>query len=254
MDAQCDGAASIVAADFPDAPSQPILAVRAVVADNNQLGDLEEAHEPFDLIFAGHALCTCEWPLRPLEHVRAARGGCTEAPCTCGGVPLTREGADGFVGGISSLLARPGVAIFDQEGGWPWGIETHLRAAAAARGLHFYVRRGPMFTNFDYVLSSTPLKDDVSNDLLQRTARLTDVLLLTFPFATLALIAAAKHGDLPRELVPAAFALKQGVAVLLGLRLTLPFADVLTLSDVSARLRAVSEAMSGRMSSFSRDR
>jgi len=82
------------------------------------------------------------------------------------------------------------------------------------------------------VLSTVPLVDDVSTDPLQRAARLADAALVTFPFAAAALIVAAKNGDVPREFLPAAFAAKSAIAVALALRLTLPFADVLTLADV----------------------
>ena len=184
-------------------------------------------------------LCTCEWPLRPLEYFQCVPcGGGRDAPCTCGGVPLNREGVDAFVGGVSALLTKPrGVAVFDHEGGWPFGLESLLRQAAKSHGLHLYTRRGPLFTNFDYVLSAAPLRDDVSGDILQRTARLTDVLLVTFPFAAAAFIAAARHGDVPREYLPLANACKAAIAVALALRLTLPFFDVLTLDDVGARMR-----------------
>ena len=37
------------------------------------------------------------------------------------------------------------------------------------------MRRGPLGTNFDYVLATQPLVDDVSTDPLQLTARASDI-------------------------------------------------------------------------------
>ena len=107
-------------------------------------------------------------------------------PCTCGGVPLSRSGVDVFAGGVAQLL-RPGagVAVFDQEGGWPFGLETLLREAAPRHGLTLHTRRGPFLTNVNYALSAAPLDDDVASDPLQRTARALDAALLLFPAAVL---------------------------------------------------------------------
>jgi hypothetical protein len=131
--------------------------------DNLELEQLRQTEPPFDVIFGGHVLCTCEWPVRLPAFARAASGvwranATTEdaaAACTCGGVPLTRRGVETFVIGVGALL-RPGsgVAVFDQEGGWPWGLESLLRDAAAAHSLHLYTRRAPLFSNVDYVLST----------------------------------------------------------------------------------------------------
>ena len=98
--------------------------------------------------------------LRRLPH-----GSSCCAARTCGGVALDPAGVDGFVAELQPLLREgTGVALFDQEGGWPWGLEQRLRASAAQRGLHLYVRRGPFLTNFGYVLSAAPLADDLSGD------------------------------------------------------------------------------------------
>ena len=127
--------------------------------------------------------------------------------------------------------------FLEQEGGWPWGLERRLRAAAARHNLTLSVRRGPLLTNFDYVLSAAPLVDDVSSDPWQRDARLVDAGLLLFAPAVLALIAAARQGVLPAAWVPAAAELKRAAALYLALRLVLPFCDVLSLSDLAEALR-----------------
>ncbi len=181
---------TVVAADLsPPAPAE--AGVASVSADNTQLprSDALAAAAPFDLVFASHALCTCQWPLDPTAFLASAGAR------TCGGVGLDQAGVDAFVGGLAPLLRRPaGVALFDQEGGWPFGLERRLRAAATAHDLHLYVRRGPLLTNFGYVLSAAPLVDDVSADPFQRDARLVDVALLLFAPTYACVILAAKAG------------------------------------------------------------
>ena len=192
---------TVVAADLsPPAPAE--AGVASVSADNTQLprSDALAAAAPFDLVFASHALCTCQWPLDPTAFLASAgpEQALSASPPgarTCGGVGLDQAGVDAFVGGLAPLLRRPaGVALFDQEGGWPFGLERRLRAAATAHDLHLYVRRGPLLTNFGYVLSAAPLVDDVSADPLQRDARLVDVALLLFAPTYACVILAAKAG------------------------------------------------------------
>ena len=67
-----------------------------------------------------------------------------------------------------------GVAVFDQEGGWPFGLETMMRDAVRRRDAHLLVRRGPIGTNVDYIISRQALTDDVSSDPLQRVSRVAD--------------------------------------------------------------------------------
>ena len=108
---------------------------KCVAADNRDLGALASAQAPFDLVYGAHVLCTCQAP----AFLAAA------APrATCGGVPLDNPRAVfRFVGGLKTLLdPSRGVAVFDHEGGWPFGLETtpaarrfhrlHLRAPRAA--------------------------------------------------------------------------------------------------------------------------
>merc|ERR1712125_224605 len=96
-----------------------------------------------------------------------------------------------------------GITIYDQEGGWPFGLERMLRKAAQRHGLHFYVRRGPFWTNVDYVLSVCELEDDVSVDLLQRDVRLVFLALFLYPLAVVAAFHAVRTGAIPAEVVPA---------------------------------------------------
>lgn len=217
----------------------------SIVCDNRDLSQLERLG-PFDVIFAGHALCTCRWPTDVPAFASAAmdarRDGCSaadaDAPCTCGGIALSRDGVDSFTRGVAGLLAPDGVALFDQEGGWPFGLETQLRSAAATHGLNLYVRRGPLWTNMNYVLSESPLVDDVSADPLQRAARALDASVFLFPLTVFAFFAAVKSGGAPREALPLFDAFKKAVALGLAARLVLPYAfDVLTLGDLVERLR-----------------
>ena len=156
--------------------------VECATADNTRLIEFADARpdDEYDLIFAAHTMCTCRCAGSPIAFARAWCGA-QPAPLdaagkpvarTCGGLPLSAESVDGFVRAIA-LLLRPdsGIAIFDQEAGWPFGLETRLRGAAEAHGLHFSVRRGPLWTNTNYVLSAAPLVDDVSQDVLQRSVR-----------------------------------------------------------------------------------
>ena len=55
--------------------------------------------------------------------------------CTCGGIPISHDGVGSFVGSIASVLSSDGIAVFDQEGGWPFGLERLLREACAGHGL-----------------------------------------------------------------------------------------------------------------------
>ena len=171
------GRVDVVATDLepPEAAG-----VTCLSADNTQLGSNVQlaAAAPFDLVFASHALCTCRWPLEPAAYLAAyltaAPRGATAR--TCGGIALDSAGVDGFIAQLHPLLQEgTGVALFDQEGGWPWGLEQRLRASAAQRGLHLYVRRGPFLTNFGYLLSVAPLADDLSDDPLQRDARAVEL-------------------------------------------------------------------------------
>ena len=125
-----------------------------------------------------------------------------------------------------------GVAVFDQEGGWALNdFDGALRRAAAAHGLQCYVRRGPLFTTFDYVLSKRRLDDDVSSDPLQRTARLADACVVAVP----AIDAALRHLP-PQDLAIAARG-ERALLVALVLRLVLPLLDVLTIDDLRAKFK-----------------
>ena len=133
------GRAAVVATDLE--PPEPPAAANVVCmsANNTDLGSNAAlaAAAPFDLVFGSHALCTCQWPLDPAAYLAAyltAPPDC--AARTCGGGPLDQAGVDGFVEELQPLLREgTGVAVFDQEGGWPWGLEERLRASAAQRGL-----------------------------------------------------------------------------------------------------------------------
>ena len=260
----------IVAADM-DAPDA-CPGVACVAIDNAALGrfaSLPESAGRFDLIFGGHALCTCRWPLSPGRFVRAraaATSSATEAAAdaattgteaaaaaaaaaaagddaavTCGGLRLESQAVDEFVLAISTLLTPRGVAVFDQEGGWPFGLEEMLRRAASRAGLHFYSRRGPMGTNFSYLLSACPLADDVSDDPLQRDARAVDAAILLFAPAVYALAYTTSHGMVPAEAMPAAdfclHTVRPAAAYYLIARLLLPFAGVCTIDDLIRRLQ-----------------
>ena len=206
---------NLCAADLkpPICPEGP---VECIAVDNTNLAALAaERAGSFDLLYASHALCTCRWPLSPTRYAQARACACggdgaasnelVQHPTTCGGIAIEQSAVDDFVAGVASLL-KPGagVAIFDQEGGWSWGLETLLRDAARAHGLHFYTRRGPLWTNFDYVLSAKKLADDVSTDVLQRSARATDTALVLYAPAVLAVIYAANHGMVPPPLLVSA--------------------------------------------------
>lgn len=236
--------------------------VTCLAADNARLADCARLQHlaPFDVVFGGHMLCTCRWPSRPFAFCRAAAAttaaaassppplgeeatlqpaaatlqpaAAQRAARTCGGIAIDAEEVDGFVDGLRPLLGRRGVAVFDHEGGWPWGLEALLRRAARRRGLFFYVRRGPLFTNFDYVLSARPLFDDVSGDPLQRDARAVAWAFLSFAPAVALLAASFRAGALPQELAPHLEVARRGAALALAVRLLLPFADVLTSRDL----------------------
>ena len=234
----------IVAADLtpPTVTEQNVL---CLAADNTALAGNMELCEagPYDIIFAGHALCSCQWLLNPPAYARAAWPGglesrAAEAPRTCGGIPLDESSVDDFVGSIARLLTpASGVAVFDQEGGWPWGLEARLRAAAPRHGLHFYTRRGLAGTCFNYVLSASPLRDDdVTDDPLQRDARLVDAALVLYIPAVIALTSAARHGWIAPAAIPLLVDACRAVGNGLTCRLVLPFLDVLTLNDLGARL------------------
>ena len=134
------GRAAVVATDLE--PPEPPAAANVVCmsADNTNLGSNAAlaAAAPFDLVFGSHALCTCQWPLDPAAYLAAYLTAAPDcAARTCGGVPLDQAGVDGFIEELQPLLREgTGVAVFDQEGGWPWGLEERLRASAAQRGLH----------------------------------------------------------------------------------------------------------------------
>ena len=134
------GRAAVVATDL-EPPEPPAAAnVVCISANNTDLGSNAAlaAAAPFDLVFGSHALCTCQWPLDPAAYLAAYLTAAPDcAARTCGGVPLDRAGVDGFIEELQPLLREgTGVAVFDQEGGWPWGLEERLRASAAQRGLH----------------------------------------------------------------------------------------------------------------------
>ena len=250
-------AADVVAPEEDDDADPPGLT--RVVADNCALEALRCEHAPFDVIFGGHALCTCEWVVSLPAHANAARLASQPAaetressdpsapapcPCSCGGVPLSRSGVDSFARGVGSLLTPSGgVAVFDQEGGWPFGLETLLRDAASRHSLHLYVRRGPLLTNVNYVLSRRPLEDDVAVDPLQRSARALDYATILFAPAVLLAIEAFRSGALDAELLPAAEATKRAVSLALMARLVLAYAaDVLTARDLLERARPPSRS------------
>ena len=232
----------MIAADWPAAPESPPAGVECVAADNTRLGTLADFYsdQQFDLVFGGHCVCTCTWLLNPIDFTRAwiDRGETRYArACTCGGVPLDRLGVDSFVAGLDALLTPDrGVAILDMEGGWPFGLETYLRESAQARNLNFYVRRGPMLTNFGYVLSTTKLEDDVSSDPFQIDARFVDFGLVSFAPSVLLFVSLAKAGALPPEWIQPINSFKSAAAIGLAFRLVIPFANILTLEELVRRL------------------
>eukprot|EP00310_Coccolithus_braarudii_P020039 CAMPEP_0183341072 /NCGR_PEP_ID=MMETSP0164_2-20130417/7404_1 /TAXON_ID=221442 /ORGANISM="Coccolithus pelagicus ssp braarudi, Strain PLY182g" /LENGTH=364 /DNA_ID=CAMNT_0025511303 /DNA_START=289 /DNA_END=1383 /DNA_ORIENTATION=+ len=207
-------------------------------------GEREVCEGVYDLVFGAHTLCTCTWVCAP--HRFAAVGLDTQcnqagAPATCGGVRLDTASVDAFVGALKQLL-RPGsgVALFDQEGGWPWGLERRLRAAATRHGLHFYVRRGPGGTNWDYIFSERELDDDVSIDPLQRDARALDAALCAVGLLSVSLLfdpEATAHALAPLFASEAGLNTRRALALGLAARLLLPLFDVLTLADLLDRLR-----------------
>ena len=223
---------NLLAADLepPDAGN----GIQSLALDNTRILDDTIPCNEFALIYGSHALCTCRWPGALLAF--AARAG-DPAAVTCGGLPIERRAVHNFVKSLGAKLdRRNGVAIFDQEGGWPWGLEALLREAAEAEGLYFYVRKGPLLTNFDYVFCTVPLEDDVSPDFLQRSARATDVMLLLFAPAVVTIVNAANQGGVDPGLFPLINSAKACLALGLALRLTLPFLDVLTMRDLVERL------------------
>lgn len=216
-----------------------------IAADNSDLRELAAARpQAFDLIYGSHVLCTCRWVAAPWRYASGPMSTGRPLGVTCGGIELEAAAVERFVASLKALL-RPGggVAVFDQEGGWPFGLESELRRAARSQGLWFYTRRGPLWTNFDYVLSTSPLVDDVSPDGWQRDARCVDAALVLFAPAVLALVEAVRDGDLPRDLVPLLSQLKAAVAVGIGARLVLPYADVVTTRDVRWLARGVASRL-----------
>ena len=175
------------------------------------------------------------------EAAAAEAAAVVDAAVTCGGLRLESQAVDEFVLAIATLLTPRGVAVFDQEGGWPFGLEAMLRRSASRAGLHFYSRRGPMGTNFSYLLSSRPLADDVSDDPLQRDARAVDAAIVLFAPAVYALAYATSHGLVPAEAMPAAdfclHTVRPAAAYYLIARLLLPFAGVCTVDDLLRRLQ-----------------
>ncbi|KAL3909724.1 MAG: hypothetical protein SGPRY_009324 [Prymnesium sp.] len=228
-------ATSVVASDLkPPA----CTCADCIAADITQLDQLSPTYgASFDLIFGAHVMCTCRWPASPLRYLRGARGG--EAAVTCGGLSIEPCSVDKFVGSLRMLLSEEGVAIFDQEGGWPFGLEAELRRAAASEGMHFYTRKGPLLTNFDYVFSMKPLDDDLSSDAWQVDSRYVDAALVAFAPAVLALIGLVRHGDIPMELVPLISQAKGVVAMGIAIRLILPYVNVLSIADLQVLLHGV---------------
>ena len=259
--------ANVTAADLSAPNASSSADVECIACDNAQLQALADARPgQYDLVFASHALCTCEWVTRPLSFaaitVEVGGGGggggggeesestpppgeeeavTAAAATTCGGVALDDASVDRFVAGVAGLLRpRSGVALFDQEGGWPWGLERRLRAAAGRHGLSLYVRRGIFGTNFDYLLTAAPLVDDVSRDPLQIDARVVDAafgLVAAFALALLFAPDATIHAARPLLVGEDALTARRAVALLLGARLLLPFCDVLTTRDLLDRFR-----------------
>ena len=188
--------------------------VKQVAANNADLAAFargRDASGPYDLIFGSHMLCTCK---------RVVLG--TGAP-TCGGLPIERESASAFVAALSALL-RPGrgIAVFDHEGGFPFGLEAMLENAACTNGLGFAVRHGPGFTNVNYVFWSGDLVDDVSCGVFQRASRAIDVI-------TVALVLLATSLDQPPD----------GLDFILGIlavRYICPLFDVFSLDDLKAKV------------------
>eukprot|EP00747_Dinoflagellata_sp_TGD_P102075 gnl/TRDRNA2_/TRDRNA2_168551_c1_seq1.p1 gnl/TRDRNA2_/TRDRNA2_168551_c1~~gnl/TRDRNA2_/TRDRNA2_168551_c1_seq1.p1 ORF type:complete len:478 (+),score=47.15 gnl/TRDRNA2_/TRDRNA2_168551_c1_seq1:91-1524(+) len=204
--------ACVVAGDIESPNSAP--GVTCIALDNTRMKlDNNSLPVSFDLIFGSHALCTCEFVTDPLGFLRGAGDG-----YTCGGISIEAAAVDDFVASIAKLLKPQGLAIFDQEGGWPFGLEKMLREAASRHGLTFYVRRGPLSTNFNYILARGQLEDDVSSDPLQQLARLSDlatVVLVTYP--------------------PDAVELELALVIPLFLFKLLPFFDFLTVRDFQER-------------------
>ena len=261
--------ANVTAADLSAPNASSSAGIECIACDNSRLQRLaDERPGEYDLVFASHALCTCEWVTRPLsfaaitvdmggggggggDGVDGDGGGSPPPPppseeaaaaTTCGGVALDDASVDRFVVGVKGLL-RPesGVALFDQEGGWPWGLERRLRGAAKRHGLSLYVRRGFFGTNWDYMLTAAPLVDDVSGDPLQRDARVVDVafgLVAAFALALLLAPDATIHAARPLLVGENALAARRALALLLATRLLLPLCDVLTTRDLLERFRS----------------
>lgn len=238
----------LVSADLSP-PLAPGTDVQCIALDNARLLEFAEQNAQrqgddgrFDVIYGSHMLCTCRWVSDPAAYL-GQRGRAV----TCGGLRVEPSSVRHFARGISALLTpSSGIAVFDQEGGWPFGLERMLRSEASAAGLYLYTRRGPLWTNFNYVLSAAPLSDDVSPDPLQQTARAADVaLILCAGVSAAVMLALANREALSPEALaglrlvvasPEGVPLRKAISTALTLRLILPFANVLTLQDVVDRL------------------
>ena len=189
--------------------------VKQVAADNADLATFaRQQGASYDLIFGSHMLCTC-------KRVVLGTGATTR-----GGLPIQRESASAFVAALSALL-RPGrgVAVFDHEGGFPLGLESLFEEAASTNGLGFAVRRGPGFTNVNYVFWSGDLVDDVSCGVFQRASRAIDVI-------AVAVVLLATSLDQPPD----------GLDFILGLLAVwymCPLFDIFSLDDLKAKVGLV---------------
>ena len=136
---------------------RPVAGVECMPCDNRRLGELaDQRPAQYDLLFASHAMCTCRCAGSPRAYLRAradavaapsslrgdAGDSAAAAALTCGGLPLERSHVSAFVGAVGTLLVPGGLAVFDQEAGWSFGLETLLREAAYEHGLRLSVRRG----------------------------------------------------------------------------------------------------------------
>ena len=205
--------ARVTAADLlPPLACEPCdAAVESVACDNADLGAFaRQSGQTYDLVYGSHVLCTCKF-------VAGARE-------TCGGVGADVESVDRFVDGLAALLRpRSGIAVFDHEAGWPFGLERKFRVAARRNAMAFYVRRGPLFTNANYVFSADPaLVDDVSPDVLQRTSRGVDVV------AVAVAVGLGLGGDLPENFDAAV----EAALWLLVARWSAPLCDIFTVADL----------------------
>lgn len=156
-----------------------------LIVDNKDLGAFaDQLPGVFDVVYGEHLLCACNehrrgtWPLIAAARAAGLPGNVPYRCGTCAGVDIEEESVDKFVGALKTVL-RPGggFAVFDQSliGAGPLGLENFLMKAAQTHGVHVYPVRAPLWANVNYVISTTPLNDDVGSFFWQRNARKIDL-------------------------------------------------------------------------------